>query len=75
MVASVQKHIGTLTSGAKASLRQKDVTYLNALGSFVNPYTLRATFGDGSTQDITARNIVIAVGGRPTPLPDCEGSE
>ena len=75
MVANVQKHIQSLNSGAKSSLRKKDVTYFNALGSFVGPHTIRATYGDGSTKDITAHNVVIAVGGRPTPLPNCVGSE
>ena len=75
MVANVQKHIASLNSGAKTSLQKKEITYFNALGSFVNKYTVQARYGDGTTKNVTARNIVVAVGGRPTPLPDCEGAE
>jgi len=75
LVDSVQKHIKSLNTGAKTSLKSKNVTYFNALGSFVNAHTVRARYADGSTQDITARNVVVAVGGRPTPLPNCEGAE
>ena len=50
------------------------VTYFNALASFVDPYTVRATYADGSTKNVTARNFVVAVGGRPSPLPNCEGA-
>merc|ERR1740138_245947 len=75
MVANIQKHIHNLNDGAESSLRKKEITYYNALGSFVNPHTIRATYADGTSSDITAKNIVIAVGGRPTPLPNCEGAE
>jgi thioredoxin/glutathione reductase (selenoprotein) len=75
MVTNVRKHIHSLNEGAKSSLRKKDITYYNALGSFVNAHTIRATYGDGRVENVTARYVVVAVGGRPTPLPDCEGAE
>lgn len=64
-VGEVRNHIGSLNFGYRVQLREKDVKYINAKGSFVDPHTVECTAKDGSTSRITGDKIVIAVGGRP----------
>lgn len=37
----MQDHIGSLNWGYRVSLREKNVTYINALGSFVDAHTIK----------------------------------
>jgi len=68
MVDAVQDHIGSLNWGYRVSLRDKKVEYINAYGVFVDPHTIECTFKNGKKQLYTARQFVIAVGGRPSYL-------
>jgi thioredoxin/glutathione reductase (selenoprotein) len=77
MVKSVQDHIRSLNFGYNKELRDKRVTYENALGTFVDEHTVRLTKGVGNedgAKNVTGRRILIAVGGRPTTL-SCPGGE
>lgn len=74
LVESVQTHIQSLNFGYRVSLRDKNVTYLNALGRFEDAHTITATDAEGGVTRITSARFVVAVGGRPTPL-TCEGGE
>eukprot|EP01091_Cochliopodium_minus_P015808 TRINITY_DN5719_c0_g1_i1.p1 TRINITY_DN5719_c0_g1~~TRINITY_DN5719_c0_g1_i1.p1 ORF type:complete len:536 (-),score=154.89 TRINITY_DN5719_c0_g1_i1:169-1749(-) len=72
---NVQNHIRSLNWGYRRSnLPEHNVTYLNALGQFIDNHTVQLTHANKKVETITANNIVIAVGGRPT-LPDIPGSE
>ena len=64
MVDNVQAHITSLNESYKVQLRQKFVTYINALAHFVDPHTVEYTI-DGKTKRLTSRRFVIATGGRP----------
>jgi len=68
LVQGVQDHIGSLNWGYRVSLRDKKIEYLNELGKFVNSNTLELKNKQNKIRQITAETIVIAVGGRPTPL-------
>lgn len=74
MCERVQDYIKSLNFGYRVQLREKSVTYLNALGKLIDNHTVETTDGKGKVKTITAARIMIAVGGRPTPL-DCEGGE
>lgn len=74
MVTGIQDHIRSLNFGYRVQLRQKGVTYKNALAKFVDPHTLELTDKKGKTSTLTARRVVIAVGGRPREL-DIPGGE
>ena len=53
------------------------MTYLNALGSFVgesDPHAIECIDKKKKRSTITGRRIVVAVGGRPSPL-ECPGAE
>ena len=72
--SNVQNHIRGLNFKYRVDLREKEVTYLNALGSFVDDHTLEIVNSKGVKSNVTFSRCIIAVGGRPTPL-DCPGGE
>ena len=74
MVSNVQNHIKSLNFGYRVEMRNKSVKYINALGKFLSPHRVQCTDKKGKVSEITARRIVVAVGGRPTPLP-CPGGD
>jgi thioredoxin reductase (NADPH) len=75
MVKSVQDHIRSLNFGYTKELRDKRVEYANALGTFSNAHTIiLSNPDDGSSRTVTARRVLVAVGGRPTLL-SCPGGE
>ena len=68
---NIQHHIHELNGGYIRGLRSAKVEYINARGSFVDRHTIKChrpsqnPGQDGQVTDITARRIIIAVGGRP----------
>jgi len=74
MRESVQNHIRGLNFNYRVTLREKEVTYLNKLGRFVDKNTLQLTDKKGKESSVTAGRFIVAVGGRPSGL-DCEGGE
>ena len=74
MRENVQNYIHSLNFKYRVSLREKNVTYLNQLGTFRDAHTLDVVDRKGKTSTITAARFLIAVGGRPMLL-DCEGGD
>ena len=70
LVNNIQGHISSLNWGYRVELREKQVTYHNALAQFVDAHTVQGT--SEIKLKFTARRIVVAVGGRPT-YPDIPG--
>jgi len=68
LVENVQDHIHQLNFSYRVELRDKKVDYLNMLGKLVGPHEVECSKPGKPTKTITAKRIVIAVGGRPTPL-------
>jgi thioredoxin/glutathione reductase (selenoprotein) len=70
---NIQNHIKSLNNGYITGLKSAQVEYINARGSFIDPHTILcdATCNTCGCKDdvrktkITARRVVIAVGGRP----------
>ena len=50
----------------------RQVEYINALGYFKDPHTVAGIMKNGEEKVVTAKNILIAVGGRPN-YPDIPG--
>ncbi len=73
MKNNIQDYIGSLNWGYRVQLRDKNVEYINALGEFLDPHRLLLTPRNKKTREITARHIVVAVGGRPK-YPDIVGA-
>ena len=74
MRENIQNHIRGLNFKYRVNLREKEVTFLNKLGKFLDPHTIEVTDKKGNKSTITSSRFLIAVGGRPTGL-DCEGGE
>ncbi|XP_051977179.1 thioredoxin reductase 2, mitochondrial-like isoform X2 [Xyrauchen texanus] len=65
MAEAVQNHVRSLNWGHRVQLQDKKVKYLNMMGSLVDKHTVRAVNAKGKETTVTAKNIVLATGGRP----------
>lgn len=79
MTEAVQNHIKASNFGFKVALRDAGVKYINGLGEFVGDHQIKVTEYKGKAKTpketvITAARVLIATGGRPTPL-TCPGGE
>ncbi|XP_076367400.1 thioredoxin reductase 1 isoform X2 [Tachypleus tridentatus] len=72
---AVMNYIKSLNWGHRVQLKQKNVDYYNAKGSFLDSHTISAVFEDGKEQKFTAKNFVIAVGARPKYPDDVPGAK
>ena len=74
MVQAIQDHVRSLNWGYKVQLRSKQVKYYNKLAQLLDKNTIKLTASNGKEETVTARNIVLAPGGRPF-YPDVEGAK
>jgi len=74
LVSEVNNHIHDMNRGYEKQLKDKNIKYFNALGSFIDSHTISIKYENGKEDIITGNNIVIAVGGRPRSL-NCKGQE
>ncbi|KAM4615715.1 thioredoxin reductase 2, tandem duplicate 2 [Polymixia lowei] len=65
MAEAVQNHVRSLNWGHRVQLQDKKVKYLNVKGSLVDEHTVKGLTKAGKEMILTAKNIVIATGGRP----------
>ncbi|RXN30805.1 thioredoxin reductase mitochondrial [Labeo rohita] len=65
MADAIQNHVKSLNWGHRVQLQDKKVKYLNMKGSLVDKHTIRAVNAKGKEMTVTAKNIVLATGGRP----------
>nr|CAB3267402.1 thioredoxin reductase 3 [Phallusia mammillata] len=72
--SAVQMYIRSLNWGHKVQLTEKNITYINGKGSFVDKNTIQAVNKKGKKTIIFGDNIVLAVGGRPR-YPNIPGAE
>jgi pyruvate/2-oxoglutarate dehydrogenase complex dihydrolipoamide dehydrogenase (E3) component len=72
---NIQNYIGSLNFNYRVQLRDKKVEYLNAYGQFIDNHKILASYKNGKTKEITAKNIVVAVGGRPKYPEDIKGAK
>ncbi|XP_011494988.1 PREDICTED: thioredoxin reductase 2, mitochondrial-like isoform X2 [Ceratosolen solmsi marchali] len=70
---AVQNHIKSVNWVTRVDLKNKKVEYINALGYFKDPHTIGGIMKNGEENVVTAKNILIAVGGRPK-YPDIPGA-
>eukprot|EP00033_Pygsuia_biforma_P000293 GCRY01000360.1.p1 GENE.GCRY01000360.1~~GCRY01000360.1.p1 ORF type:complete len:763 (-),score=138.45 GCRY01000360.1:428-2602(-) len=71
---NIYNHIHSLNWGYVSALRKEGIQYVNAKASFIDPHTLKAVTPNGTNYQITARRVLIAVGGRPA-IPHFPGAE
>lgn len=58
-----------MNKGITFLMKKNKIDTYNGLGSFVDKNTVKITKQDGSSEQITAKNIIIATGSKPTILP------
>mmetsp|Transcript_33321 Transcript_33321/g.33930 ORF Transcript_33321/g.33930 Transcript_33321/m.33930 type:complete len:450 (+) Transcript_33321:298-1647(+) len=75
LVDTVSNHVRMLNFRYRVGLKSGDVNYINGLASFVDNHTIEYTTKSSKEPvRVTAENILIAVGGRPS-IPDIPGAK
>jgi dihydrolipoamide dehydrogenase len=69
MIKRKNEVVKQTTDGIKFLMRKNKVTEFYGVGSFVDKNTIRVTTTGGETQQITAKNVIIATGSKPASLP------
>jgi dihydrolipoamide dehydrogenase len=69
MIKRKDEVVKQTTDGIKFLMRKNKVTEFYGTGSFVDKNTIRVTAAGGETQQITAKNVIIATGSKPASLP------
>jgi dihydrolipoamide dehydrogenase len=58
-----------MNDGITYLMKKNKITTYNGLGSFVDKNTIKVTKADGTSEDLTTKNVIIATGSKPTVLP------
>jgi dihydrolipoamide dehydrogenase len=69
MMAQKADSVGQLTKGIEFLFKKNKVDWVKGKGRIAGPGQVEVTAADGSKSTLAARNIVIATGSEPTPLP------
>ena len=69
MMKAKQDSVNTLTKGVEFLMKKNKVTYYVGFGKIAGPGKVTVAGPDGAVQNLTGKNIVIATGSEPTPLP------
>lgn len=69
MMKQKDESVTALTKGIKFLFRKNKVEWIKGWGRLDGLGKVRVTLADGSVRELTAKDIVIATGSEPTPLP------
>ncbi|GGI27921.1 dihydrolipoyl dehydrogenase [Pedobacter mendelii] len=69
MIARKDDVVAQNTAGITYLFKKNKIDSYEGLGSFVDKNTILVTKTDGSTETLTAKNVIIATGSKPTTLP------
>jgi dihydrolipoamide dehydrogenase len=69
MMKAKQDSVNALTKGVEFLMKKNKVTYFVGRGAIAGQGRVTVTGNDGKVETLAARNIVIATGSEPTPLP------
>lgn len=69
MMERKNKVVDTLCKGIEGLFAKNKVTYFKGNGSFESANRLKVAYADGKSEEITAKNIVIATGSEVSQLP------
>ncbi len=69
MIARKDVVVKENTSGITYLMIKNKITVYEGLGSFVDKNTIKVSKAEGTNETITAKNIIIATGSKPTELP------
>ncbi|HEX4180776.1 MAG TPA: dihydrolipoyl dehydrogenase [Caulobacteraceae bacterium] len=69
MMKQKAETVGQLTKGVEFLFRKNNVDWIKGAGAITGPGAVTVTAEDGSKTELEAKNIVIATGSEPAPLP------
>jgi len=69
MIARKDDVVAQNTAGITYLFKKNKIDSFEGLGSFVDKNTIKITKTDGTSETITAKNVIIATGSKPTALP------
>jgi len=69
MIARKQAVVDQTCGGVKFLMDKNNISVFEGVGSFENATTINVTKKDGSVEQITAKNSIIATGSKPSSLP------
>ncbi|MET4081507.1 dihydrolipoamide dehydrogenase [Pedobacter sp. UYP30] len=69
MIARKDDVVAQNTAGITYLFKKNKIDALQGLGSFIDKNTVLVTKEDGSTEQLSAKNVIIATGSKPTVLP------
>jgi len=69
MIARKQAIVDQTSGGVKFLMDKNKITVLEGVGSFENATTINVTKNNGSVEQISAKNTIIATGSKPSSLP------
>ena len=69
MIARKQAVVDQTSGGVKFLMDKNNITVFEGVGSFENATTVNVTKNDGSVEQLTAKNTIIATGSKPSSLP------
>jgi len=69
MIARKQAVVDQTCSGVKFLMDKNNISVFEGIGSFENATTINVTKKDGSVEQITTKNSIIATGSKPSSLP------
>lgn len=69
MITRKRGVVEKMNNGISFLMKKNKITVYNGFGSFVNKNTVKVAKADGSSEEITSKNIIIATGSKPTVLP------
>ena len=69
MMGQKAESVSALTKGIEFLFKKNKVEWIKGRGRITGPGAVEVTASDGSTSSLSAKNILIATGSEPTPLP------
>lgn len=69
MIARKQSIVDQTSGGVKFLMDKNNITVFEGVGSFENATTIQIAKNDGTKEQITAKNTIIATGSKPSSLP------
>lgn len=69
------KAVNGLTSGIEFLLKKNKVDYVKGHGKFASPTEIEVDLLSGGSEKIRAKNVIIATGSEPTPIPSLPADE
>lgn len=71
MMANKAKSVTALTGGIEYLFKKYKVDYLQGKGKITGPNTVTVDLNDGGVEAVETKNVLIATGSEPSPLPMC----